>query len=188
MVYDAAGGGDPITFVERARAETESAADGVRWVVSSRSNVVVTHSGSSAVQRALQRIRSRVELVLCTASLPGGEGRAFARRLDRDGFPVEVIPDSAAARACDEATLALVGADAITGEGVVNKVGTRSLALAARDAGVGCYAIGCSSKLVGEPIDAGELFETTALELFDAVLTERGALRPGQVRRAVARL
>ncbi|MFN2613525.1 MAG: hypothetical protein ABR552_01730 [Actinomycetota bacterium] len=188
LVDEALDDGDPLEFVTRARAETKAAADQIRWVLRGRSNVVVTHSGSAAVLQALQRARARISSVVCTASLPGGEGRGFARRLDRDGFDVSVIPDAGVARACGDATVALVGADAITGDGVVNKVGTHVLALAALDAGIGCYAIGCSSKLIASGFDPGEPFESTPLALFDAVLTDRGALRPAQIRRAVARL
>src|SRR5919108_165650 len=76
------------------------------------------------------------------------EGRALARKLERDGFETAVVPDAAVARACGEADLALVGADAVTETGVVNKVGTTQLALAARHAGIGCYPIACNAKMI----------------------------------------
>lgn len=177
-------------FASRLGVEREAASDGARWVVTKRNAIVLTHSSSSAVVDALQRVRGRIARVLCTTSLPGGEGRPLARRLTRDGFDTEIVPDAAIASACDEATIALVGADAITDEGVVNKVGTRLVALAAREAGIGCYAIACGSKMM--PARAAHttdpLFDSTPLELFDAVLTERGPVRPAAVRRAVARI
>lgn len=178
-------------FADRLRAETEAAADAVRWVVAKRSNVVLTHSASSSVVRALDRVRRRVAGVICTASLPGGEGRALARRLERDGFAVEVVPDAAVARACARADVALVGADAVTESAAVNKVGTRLVALAARDAGIGCYALASTAKMLPEKVWGrvnAPLYEATPLSLLDAVVTERGALRPGAVRRAVARI
>jgi len=129
--------------------------------------------------------------VICTTSLPGAEGRAFARRLERDGFETVIVPDAAMARACDEAHLAFVGADAVTEEGVVNKVGTRLLALAAQDAGIGCYAIAPTAKLLPDAVwrgvDAPD-YESTPLELFDAILTEKGPRRPTAIRRAAARV
>lgn len=187
--------GPPATaarrFAGRVEAEAAAAADAVRWIVTKRSAVVLTHSSSSGVVSALERVRRRVAGVICTASLPGGEGRALARRLERAGFATEVVPDAAIAAACARADLALVGADAVTEAAVVNKVGTRLVALAARDAGIGCYPIASGSKLL--PARAWErvrapLHEATPLGLFDAVVTERGPLRPGAVRRAVGRV
>jgi translation initiation factor 2B subunit (eIF-2B alpha/beta/delta family) len=178
-------------FADRLRAETEAAADGVRWVVTRRANVVFTHSASSSVVLALRRVSKRVERVICSASLPGGEGRAVARRLERDGFAVEVVPDAAIAQACARADVALVGADAVTEKAAVNKVGTRLVALAARDAGIGCYALASTAKMLPEKVWArvhAPLYEATPLSLLDAVVTERGALRPGAVRHAVGRV
>jgi len=79
----------------------------------------------------------------------------------------------------------------LTDEGVVNKVGTAILALGAREAEIGCYAIAATGKLVPSEFwrpEASPAYESTPLELFDAVITERGAKRPGYVRRAAARL
>ncbi|MBI4728566.1 MAG: hypothetical protein HY775_03580 [Acidobacteria bacterium] len=179
------------TFAQRLEAETEAAADAARWLTSRRSATILTHSSSSSVVAALERIRSRVGLVICTWSLPGGEGRVLSRRLEREGFESEAVPDAAIAGACERADLALVGADAVSEAAVVNKVGTRLVALAAREAGIGCYPLACSSKLVPEQIRArmrSAMEEATPLELFDAVVTERGPLRPGHVRRAARRV
>lgn len=178
-------------FATRLSADAAAAADGFRWVAGRRNAVVLTHSASSGVAGALARARSRIARVICTTSLPGGEGRAFARQLAREGFETEVVPDAAIAQACARATVALVGSDAITESGVVNKVGTRLVALAARDAGIGCYAIGAGSKLLPARIwerAPHSLYEPTPLELFDAVLTERGPQRPAALRRAIARI
>ncbi|MGZ4242626.1 MAG: hypothetical protein ACXVQ7_13575, partial [Actinomycetota bacterium] len=82
-------------------------------------------------------------------------------------------------------------ADAVTEDGVINKVGTAVVALGAREAGIGCYAIAAMGKLVPSEIwrpDAAPAYESTPLELFDAVLTERGPKRPGPIRRTAARV
>jgi translation initiation factor eIF-2B subunit delta len=170
---------------------TAAAADSTRWVVTKRNTVLLTHSGSGSVIRALQRVRGKIGLVLCTTSLPGGEGRALARRLERDGFETEVVPDAAIARACTEADIALVGADAVTQDGVINKVGTALVALGAQEAGIGCYAVAATAKIVPAEVwrpESSPAYESTPLELFDAVLTERGPKRTGALRRAAARV
>jgi translation initiation factor 2B subunit (eIF-2B alpha/beta/delta family) len=183
--------GAATRFADGLRAGTTAASDAIRWTLTKRRTVVLTHSSSASVVAALERVRPRVERVVCTASLPGGEGRALARRLERMGLVAEVVPDAAVAHAAAEADLVLVGADAVTEEGVVNKLGTYPLALAAREMGVGCYAIASTEKLLPHRIWAGSdapAFEETPLDLFDAVLTERGAQRAGAIRRAVGRV
>ena len=173
---------DPADYAEQLVAATAAAADATRWVITKRNTVVLTHSSSGSVVRALERVRGKVALVLCTASIPGGEGRALARRLQNAGFEAEVVPDAGIARACEQAGIALVGADAVTEEGVINKVGTALVALAAREAGIGCYAVAATGKFVPTEFwrpDAAPAYESTPLELFDAVVTEKGPKRPG---------
>lgn len=179
------------SYAEQLASATTAAADATRWVITKRKTTVLTHSASGSVVRALERVRARIVLVKCTASIPGGEGRALARRLETLGFETEVVPDAGIARACEEADVALVGADAVTEDGVVNKVGTALVALSAREAEIGCYAIAATGKLVPSEFwrpDAAPTYESTPLELFDAVITERGAKRPGYIRRAAARV
>jgi len=53
-----------------------------------------------------------------------------------------------------QADVVLVGADAITEQGAVNKTGTHLLALAARAAGVPMYAVADSGKLSPGPLAA----------------------------------
>jgi translation initiation factor 2B subunit (eIF-2B alpha/beta/delta family) len=182
---------EAAAYAEQLASATAASADATRWVVTKRNTVVLTHSASGSVVRALERVRGRISLVMCTASIPGGEGRGLARRLETAGFETQVVPDAGIARACKEADVALVGADAVTDEGVVNKVGTALVALGAREAEIGCYAVAASGKLVPSEVwrpDAAPAYESTPLELFDAIITERGAKRPGFVRRAAGRI
>ena len=177
-------------FGEAIRNETEGVIRSAEWALPRRA-VVVTHSASSNVAASLIAHRTRVSRVYCTVSLPGGEGRALARRLSRSGLEVEVIADAAVGRVCEGADVALVGADAITEEAAVNKVGTTPLALAAMHAEIGFYVLAGTSKFVPSRIwrpEAAPEYEATPLGLIDAVVTERGPLGTAAVRRAVRRV
>jgi translation initiation factor 2B subunit (eIF-2B alpha/beta/delta family) len=95
---------------------------------------VVTHSRSSTVLRAFlaaARKGTRFE-VIATESRPMLEGRVLARTLGESGIRVTLIADAAASLALDDADLVMLGADQVTQSGVVNKIGTRMIALAAR--------------------------------------------------------
>ncbi len=171
-------------------SEGTEVARAAEWALPKRA-VVLTHSSSSNVYAALERHRNRIARVLCTASIPGGEGRTLARRLERAGLSTEVVPDAAIGRAAANASVAFVGADAITEDAAINKVGTLLVALAAQEAGIGFYVLAGTSKLLParawHPDDA-PLYEATPLALIDAVISERGPLGTASIRRAVRRV
>lgn len=177
-------------FGDAIASEATEIARAAEWALPRRA-VVLTHSSSSNVVGALERHRGRIVRVLCTASIPGGEGRALARRLDRAGFETELVPDAAIGRAAADATVAFVGADAITEDAAINKVGTLLIALAAQEAGIGFYVLAGTSKFLParawRPADA-PLYEATPLALIDAVISERGPLGTAAVRRGVRRV
>jgi hypothetical protein len=82
----------------------------------------------------------------------------------------------------------VVGADAVGPGGVINKVGTLRLALAARRSSTPCYSLTGESKLLDADLPAPHPFERTLLDLFTSVITQEGALTPDQAaRRAVRR-
>ena len=131
---------------------------------------VMTTSLSSSVLRALcvpdapDARAPRLRVVACE-SRPLREGVATAARCAEAGHDVELVTDAAAGvhlaamRGRTDA-MVLVGADAVSPSGaVVNKVGTRMLALAAAEAGVRVFAIATSDKLAAAdaPLESEEM-------------------------------
>jgi methylthioribose-1-phosphate isomerase len=134
--------------------------------------------------------------------------RLTAWELGREGIPVTVIADSAAAQLFrrDPPQWAIVGADRIAANGdTANKIGTYALAVAARHHGVRFMVVAPSSTVDmatpdGEAIpieerDASEIwgaaggptpgaeaanpaFDVTPAHLIDALVTERGTIAP----------
>jgi methylthioribose-1-phosphate isomerase len=135
--------------------------------------------------------------------------RLTAWELRREGIPVRLLADSAAAHVMERSRIeaVLVGADRIARNGdVANKIGTRSLALAARDLGIPFIAVAPTSSVdlacaSGEAIpieerDSNEVlgcqgiptapdgvsaenpaFDVTPSRLVTAIVTERGVHR-----------
>jgi translation initiation factor 2B subunit (eIF-2B alpha/beta/delta family) len=138
---------------------------------------VLTISWSSAVIDAL-KLR-RPERVVCMLSEPGSEGARTAAALREAGINAEVMEDH---QALDElpADAVAVGADAVTSEGVINKIGTKALAEAAKAREIPCYAVAGESKLVAEPLPIQGPFELVPLELFRAIACPDGVLSPNQ--------
>lgn len=152
---------------------------------------VLTLSRSGTVRTAL--LESRPPVVV-SASRPGGEGETVATELEAAGLDVERCADAdvyARLRAGDVDTV-LVGADAVTPVGgVVNKVGTWALALAACWVDVPTLVVCASDKVraAGHPAPwrpLDPLFDLTPAPFATAVLTERGRLDADGVRAVAA--
>ncbi|MGD9388259.1 MAG: S-methyl-5-thioribose-1-phosphate isomerase [Gammaproteobacteria bacterium] len=180
---------------------------------------VITHCNAGAlatggVGTALGVIREawqqgKITRVWVDETRPWLQGaRLTAWELARDGIPATVITDSAAAQLMrrEPPTWAVVGADRVAANGdVVNKIGTYSLAVLARQHGVRFMAVAPTSTLdaatpTGDDVtieerDPAELwqaaggvtegasaanpsFDVTPAKLVDALVTERGVATP----------
>jgi translation initiation factor eIF-2B subunit delta len=173
---------------------------------------VLTHSRSSTVLEALQLAAAhghRLQVV-CTESRPILEGRRVAATLSRAGIKTTLITDSAAANFVSQADLVVVGADSISREGLVNKLGTQGVALAATMHGVPLYALCGREKFLPagypylriEPQNPSEVwpdapeevevvniyFDVTPLEYFRGVVTGQGILSLSQLEEALAQI
>lgn len=108
---------------------------------------LMTHSISSTVSRILTRVPRVGLTAIVTESRPGLEGWNLAAALAQEGIRVTYITDAQAGIFVEQADLVLFGADAILADGsVVNKAGTRLIALAAREAKVPVYVCAESFK------------------------------------------
>ncbi len=170
--------------------------------------MIMTHSYSSTVLRSLLLAKARGKSfeVICTESRPICEGRDLARRLGEEGVKVKLIIDAAASCFLPQVQMVMVGADSISTQGLVNKIGTYGLAIAARTHDVPFYALCGTEKflpperlanfaietkdpreILAEPAQNVEVvnryFDITPLEYLSAVITERGLLPPAEVER-----
>jgi len=160
---------------------------------------VMTHSYSSTVLGVLEGARG-IE-VICPESRPLCEGLQTAKELGAMGIRVRLVTDFAALSLVKESDLVMVGADAITLEGVINKIGTYGLALAAKDKKIPFYVLAGKEKFLPAPFaqalriekkDPQEItketipnvviencyFDLTPLDLITGVVTQQGVM-PG---------
>ncbi len=186
-----------------ARATSELIEDGMN---------VMTHSSSGTVLKGLLETvaRGRRISVIVSESRPVREGLALADKIGRAGIPVTLIVDASAFRLLPEADLVIVGADALTWRGAVNKIGTAALALCARHLRKRVYVLAGTEKFVPhgyempdeEPKNSAEVFglplpnttvsnlyfEMTPLNWIAGVVTEDGILRPAELSNRLRRL
>lgn len=113
---------------------------------------LVTWSYSSAVVAAVERLAGRGPVtVLCGEGRPRGEGRRLAVRLVAAGARVTLTTDAAVTARLAGAMAVVVGADAVTPAGWINKVGTGALAAIARREGVPVYVLASRDKFRRDP-------------------------------------
>lgn len=107
-------------------------------------STVLTHCHSSTVTYMLNKAWSSGKnfSIICTETRPAFQGRLTAKEMLSLGVKTTFIVDSAARSLMHEVDLVIVGADALTSEGnVVNKVGTGTIALLAREARKPFYVV-----------------------------------------------
>jgi translation initiation factor eIF-2B subunit delta len=166
---------------------------------------IVSHSYSSTVLGVLVSLEDRSPglEVIQSISEPVREGLRMARLLVEGGVGVRLVADAGLAAEVEQADAVVVGADGVSAEGVLNKLGTLGLALAARFFNVPIYAVFDTAKLLPpdkifeiEEKDPGELaepsderikvrnvyFDRTPLELFTALITEERVYSPEEMR------
>lgn len=187
--------------LEEIEASPEQIALAARKVVPT--GTVMTHSWSSTVIELLSRMKPR--RVIVSEARPFGDGVRVARELVRAGISATFITEAQMALFVHEADAVVVGADTILPEGdFINKIGTRLLALGARDADVPFYSVAETLKVSApsEPlpfaVQEGKakeicaekwlevrnvLYEVTPSRLVTAYVTEQGVVDPADVQR-----
>lgn len=166
---------------------------------------VATISTSESVRAILAAaVKAGTECrVVMSESRPSVEGVEFATSLPAWGIPVTLVVDAALPRLAERCGLVLVGADAVSENDFINKVGSYPLALAAREAGVPVYVAATLDKFIPEGArgrpdrvwDPAEVlarptpgvtvenryFEPVPLSLVEGVVTEEGILDASDV-------
>lgn len=165
--------------------------------------LTLSHSGGVAKCLLDAKRRGYALQVVCLESRPMYEGRRLASLLSQNGLDVSVAVDAAAYQVLRQSDLFLVGADCLTGTGVVSKIGTALVASAAQALGVPTYAVGDTSKVWPSGLDGplikehgvGEVWpnpptaiaiinhycDLTPWSLAVGVITERGAIGEHEV-------
>jgi translation initiation factor eIF-2B subunit delta len=163
---------------------------------------VMTLSYSSTCLKVLGHTKD-IE-VICPESRPLCEGLRTAKELAAKGIRTRIVVDSAAPSLMGECDLGMVGADSVTPEGVVNKIGTYALALAARERKVPFYVLAGKEKFLPLPLrieerDPKEItqetipnsrvenryFDITPLELITGVVTQEGVIAGEEVQKVL---
>ncbi len=175
-------------ILSASEAEAENAAKNLANIIPNDARVL-THSYSNTAKRAFEYIaRGGGEIeVWVTESNPGYEGRVLASDLNETGLQVRIVPDSDVPVILEDVDVVVVGADSVLVDGsIVNKIGTRKMAVEAEAKNVPFYVICETSKfsaanLLGEEVEIAQIFDVTPSKLIRKIITELGPLEPDDV-------
>jgi len=193
-------------FRRDVRASTEALCQEALTILPPQSTVL-TYSNSATVVAALRYAHDhgRLRRVLLSESRPAYDGRPQARALLEYGIAVEYSIDMALFERLAEATVVVVGADAVFPEHLVNKLGTHALVQLAQLQGIPCFSLCAANKFLPTAATAlwritehpgqevwpeapdglaisNRYFDTTPLALLSGIVSDQGIYTPEALR------
>ena len=210
-VCAALGADDPVKTLDRFERETDRAEQAVIQVAArllmegGGALRLATCSASRTVASVVQAVGAqRTVRVACAEGRPIYEGRGMAAGLAAAGLVVDAYTDAGLGAALHSSDMLLLGADAVTGDWVINKAGSAQLAALAAELSVPVYVVASRDKFVPPGVAAllqlrqghaaevwdqpphgvtvrNPYFERVPLTLVCAVLSDGGVLDTGQV-------
>lgn len=194
--------------IRSERAVEEIASIGARRIQDG--DTIMTHCNSSAALGVIEEAHRQGKdiRVYATETRPWRQGILTVNALADAGVDVTLIVDSAVRTVMRRVDKVFVGADTVTSQGgLINKIGTSQLALAAHEANVQFYACAETYKFspmtmfgdsvtieerdTSEIAKSGEVrdsvkifnpvFDSTPARYIDAIVTELGIMSPGSV-------
>lgn len=173
---------------------------------------IITHSYSSTVLNALLFVKKfgKEFSVICSESRPKNEGINLAKQLGKNKIKVKLIVDSAIFSFIQNSDIILVGGDAVTLNGLVNKIGTKGLVITAQHYKIPTYAL-CSNikflpknylvtlnyqknpneilqRKISNVSPINYYFDLTPLEFLTGIITENEILKPHEVKEKIKHL
>ncbi|MFB6088862.1 MAG: translation initiation factor eIF-2B [Candidatus Aenigmatarchaeota archaeon] len=165
---------------------------------------VMTHCHSDTAMGVLKKAKENGKdfKVFVTETRPKYQGILTAKELSKSNIPIYYIVDSAAGIFMYSCEMVLVGSDAVKSDGIINKIGTYMIALAANEADVPVYVAASKDKFdyenvsvieerpAKEIISPGEIrgsridnpaFDVTPWHLIDGIITESGIMKEDEV-------
>ncbi|EFJ40741.1 eukaryotic translation initiation factor 2B alpha [Volvox carteri f. nagariensis] len=164
---------------------------------------------TSALELQLHSLVGLQFSVIVTEGRPDGTGITLAKKLDAEKIPVTLVLDSCVAYIMDRVDMVLTGADAVVENGgIINKLGTYGIALAAQAASKPFYVAAESYKFARlyplgqadlpeerKPLDVGPMLpprtevinpsrDYTPPQCISLLVTDLGVLTPAATTRA----
>jgi translation initiation factor 2B subunit (eIF-2B alpha/beta/delta family) len=198
-------------FIQDLEISDESISKQSMELIKNNSTIII-HSYSSTVLNTLlfAKKSGKKFSVICTESRPKNEGIQLAKKLGKKGINVKLIVDFAVFSFLLDADMILVGGDAITDTELINKIGTKGLAMAAQHYNTPIYALCSTIKFlpknyqvtinkqknpkeiikskISNVTPINYYFDFTPLEFLTGIVTENKILKPPEIKERIKNL
>jgi translation initiation factor 2B subunit (eIF-2B alpha/beta/delta family) len=178
----------------------------LRDIMRDNPKILTYSSSSSIITPLIQLHKEGIDFkVMCSESRPRNEGIFTAKSLAKHSIPVTLFTDSSLFSHITDADLVVLGADAISRKGVINKIGTNPIVTLAKQYDISCYIITDPRKILPydhripeeqmKPADDiihkkypeklsihNVYFDYTPLDYFNYVVSEQGFLSIPRVK------
>lgn len=166
--------------------------------------LIMTHCHSGEAMSVIKQanISKKNVSVIATETEPLEQGIKTAKEMAKNNIDVTLITDSAAGHFMKDVDMVLVGSDALRKEGVINKIGTVMLAIAAKAhkkpfyVAANHFKFDKRKKIVIEERPTNEVhtkikgvkirnpaFDVTPWKYVTAVITDNGIFKPEEIKR-----
>lgn len=166
---------------------------------------IATFSSSNTVKKTIELLANKQKdlLFFCSESRPKNEGTILAKSLSKKGIHVSLMTDVTLFSLIKKVNAIIIGADAVTRHGIINKMGSNPLVNLANNKKIPVYCLCSAQKMV--PLEyslqkenkkpSSDLlneqscfinvinyyFDTTPSELFTGIITEKGIIKPERI-------
>jgi translation initiation factor 2B subunit (eIF-2B alpha/beta/delta family) len=139
-------------------------------LVTSRGSWLATLSMSGTVRDAIAKAHAQglAPRALVGEGRPRLEGRDMASALAASGVPTWLVADAALPLLLGQASMLWLGADAVTDQGAINKIGSFGAALAARERSVPVYVMAERRKFLPATTGSLKIVEMPGAEIWDS--------------------
>jgi translation initiation factor 2B subunit (eIF-2B alpha/beta/delta family) len=137
-------------------------------------HILLTHSSSSVVQKILmqaKRLKKHFRVV-CTESRPLFEGRELAIRLAKAGIKTRLIPDADIPRVIKGVNMVMTGVDRVTETSFINKTGSYSAAIIAKELQIPFYIALDTAKILPKRTYPAKYVSVNVQEILDKKIND----------------
>lgn len=170
---------------------------------------IATFSSSGTIQHTLELLHKKNNslLVYCPESRPKNEGILLAKSLAENNIDVSVMTDATLFSIIKKVNALIIGADAITEKGVINKIGSYPLVKLATQQKIPVYCLFHSYKLIPPNFNLGNepkkpatdilekeqenitvinfYFDSTPLNYFTGFITDKGFFQTKELMKKI---
>lgn len=169
-------------------------------------DTLATYSSSGTIQKTIESLAKQNSnlVVFCSESRPKHEGTKLAKTVAGQGIQVKLMTDATLFSYIQKVKAIIIGADAITKQGIINKIGSYPLAVLAQKHNIPFYCVTQSYKILPEKYEIPDespkpsrdiiqgsssklnvinyYFDTTPFSLISKVITEKGIQNPKEIQ------